>query len=179
MRSKLIFAIGFGGLLAAALLFSWNKESRVTETVDIAKHSPEEFVATNLVSSPQTTVPVEPVTPSVAGDKSVLSPDSVDEQIIALFELGASNDADSLKKVTPSLSDSNPEIREAALEATLQFGSRDAIPILEELATKTEDRWEKIEILEAAKFLALPTFSEIRAQRRTNLNSKAISTSRN
>ncbi len=178
MTSKLFFAVGFGGLLVATLLFSANKKLVITEQPQLVE-SQQDVVAAKPGPSQVNTARVELVTSNGQGGKSAASTNSVDEQIIELTELGARNDAESLKRIIARLSDSDPQIREAALDATIQFGSRDAIPILEELATKTDDPRERIDSLDGAKFLALPTFSEIRAQRRTNLNSKALPTSQN
>jgi hypothetical protein len=74
--------------------------------------------------------------------------EEVDQQIEALSEAGAKSDSDSFQLIIAALEDQKPEIRKAALDATIQFGSRDAIPILKELAEKTEDAREKVEILD-------------------------------
>jgi HEAT repeat protein len=58
------------------------------------------------------------------------------------------------------LSDANPDIREAALESTVQFGSPDAIPTLFSVLTKTERAEEKIAIQEAIEFLKLPPLAQ-------------------
>jgi len=99
---------------------------------------------------------------------------SVANKISALGELSLRNDPESFQEIISQLSDPTPAIRKAALEATIQFGDRAAIPILKELASKTEDAREKLEILDAAEFLAMPTLTEVRAQRRTNSGSNSI-----
>jgi len=92
----------------------------------------------------------------------------IEQQIEALAEASAKGDSDSFQLIIAALKDERPEIRKAALDAAIQFGSRDAIPILKELAEKTEDAREKVEILDAIEFLALPSLSEIKRPRRTN-----------
>ncbi|MEO6034380.1 MAG: HEAT repeat domain-containing protein [Verrucomicrobiota bacterium] len=99
---------------------------------------------------------------------------SVDERILELAESGSRSDPESFRKITEGLRDDEPEIRRAAREAVIQFGSRDAIPILKELAVKTEDAREKVELLDAAEFLKLPSLTEVRAQRRAGTNSTGI-----
>lgn len=93
--------------------------------------------------------------------------EEIEQQIDALNEAAAKNDSDSFQLIITALKDQKPEIRKAALEATIQFGSRDAIPILKELAAKTEDAREKVEILDAIEFLELPSLSEIKRTRRS------------
>ncbi len=93
---------------------------------------------------------------------------SVEETIALLEELGTRDDSESFQKIVSQLADANPEIRNAALEATMQFGNRDAIPMLKELAAKTHDAREKVEILDAIKFLGLPSLSELRQERRVH-----------
>ena len=50
----------------------------------------------------------------------------------------------------------------------MQFGSREAIPILKDLAEKTDEAREKVALLDTIEFLALPSLSELRQQQRTN-----------
>lgn len=95
----------------------------------------------------------------------------VDQEIQALAEAASKQDADSFQIIVAGLSHANPEIRRAALEAAMQSGNRDAIPILRELASKSPDAREKIALEEAAEFLELPSLSEIRAQKRGKTNS--------
>lgn len=99
------------------------------------------------------------------------STNSVEERISELEELGARNDSESFQKIVADLRDTNPEIRQAALDAIMQFGNRDAVPILKELSAKTEDAREKVALLDAAEFLDLPSLSEIRQTRLTNSTS--------
>jgi hypothetical protein len=88
----------------------------------------------------------------------------VQAHIDKLEDLEANDDAQSLQAILSELTNSDQKIREAAIEATTQFGSRDAIPVLNNLAARTGDPDEKKQLLDAADFLALPTLTEIRAQ---------------
>jgi hypothetical protein len=90
---------------------------------------------------------------------------STDDVLIKLQEFSQQEDPKYLTQILVHLTNSNPDIRKAALEATMQFGSRDAIPALKELASKTDDPREKVEILDAIEFLELPPLSEIRKRR--------------
>ena len=103
---------------------------------------------------------------------------SVEDRIAELEGLGTRSDPASFQTIVVELSDSKPEIRKAAREAIVQFGNRDAIPILKELVSKTEDAREKVELLDAAEFLSLPSLSEVRQQQRTNSRSGAFGNSK-
>ena len=88
----------------------------------------------------------------------------VDARTAELMDLGMNDDSQSLNTILSELSNRDPEIRKAAVEATVQFGSRDAIPNLTDAAAQTDDPQEKAEIMEAIQFLKLPTLSEAAAQ---------------
>jgi hypothetical protein len=90
----------------------------------------------------------------------------VQAEIDKLTELQANDDADSLHAILGDLTNSDKEIRAAAVESTIQFGSRDAIPVLQDQAAHTDDPNEKKDLLDAADFLALPTASEAREESR-------------
>jgi hypothetical protein len=102
-------------------------------------------------------------------DSSLDSPEArhqayVDARTAELMDLGMNDDSQSLNAILSELSNRDPEIRKAAVEATVQFGSRDAIPNLTDAAAQTDDPQEKAEIMEAIQFLKLPTLSEAAAQ---------------
>lgn len=86
---------------------------------------------------------------------------AVQAEIDKLDELESNDDADSLHAILADLTNSDKEIRDAAVESTIQFGSRDAIPVLQDLATRTQDPDEKKALQDAADFLALPTITEV------------------
>jgi len=78
---------------------------------------------------------------------------------VELYELGRSHDAAALPKVLIELHNANAEVRSAALTATMDIGSRDAIPALQQEMNWTEDLHEKLEIQKAIDFLKLPEFA--------------------
>jgi len=88
---------------------------------------------------------------------TVMSPEERAAEIDRLQEWGMNNDTNSLNHILADLPHSDKEVREAAIEATKQFGSADAIPALKAAADSAEDTEDKIAYLEAAKFLALPS----------------------
>lgn len=104
--------------------------------------------------------PVAPVTDAPVVDHEAY----VQSEIDKLQELQANDDAQSLRAILADLTNPDKTIRVAAIEATTQFGSRDAIPALKDLAAHTPDPDEKQQLQDAADFLALPSITELREQ---------------
>ncbi len=85
-------------------------------------------------------------------------------RVVELQDLGMEDDSASLDAILSELNNRDPSIRQAAVEAAVQFGSRDAIPRLTEAAAQTDDPKEKSAIVEAIEFLKLPTLTEALGQ---------------
>ena len=81
-------------------------------------------------------------------------------EIGKLEKLGARTDQSSLQLILSDLTNANKSIRAAACDAAIQFGSAEAIPRLKEAAGIIEDPREKVAFLDAAEFLALPSFGD-------------------
>jgi hypothetical protein len=110
---------------------------------------------------------------SISSNKAVTAaPDSaldqpkgyIETRVEQLMELGMDNDPASLEAILAELGNRAPEIRKAARDAAVQFGSRDAIPKLAEAAIQTDDAAEKADIQAAIEFLKLPSLTETLAQ---------------
>ncbi len=101
---------------------------------------------------PPTELPNPPGSPSNAG--------WADARLAELEKLAWYDDVGSLKKILAELRSPLPEIRHAALAATRAFGSRDAVPYLEQIAIGTSDPEEHKALTEAISYLNLPTFLE-------------------
>ena len=86
----------------------------------------------------------------------------VEARVSELQDLSANNDKESLQTILSELTNRDPEVRKAAIEAAKQFGSRDAIPGLQDALAQTDDQAEKTEINEAIEFLTLPSLTEVR-----------------
>lgn len=87
----------------------------------------------------------------------------VSTRVSELEDLAMDNDSSSLDVILSELTNADPEIRKAALEAAIQFGSRDAIPKLAEVASQTDDPEEKKALTDAIEFLKLPSLTEVLA----------------
>ncbi|HTL73305.1 MAG TPA: HEAT repeat domain-containing protein [bacterium] len=116
---------------------------------------PLEEAASIQVAAPQLQTVAPSTLPPVA---AAATPDAqtIENRIAELETLALNDDTNSLQLILVALSDANPEIRGAALESTIQFGSPDAIPALQSVLAKTELAEEKVKIQEAIEFLKLP-----------------------
>jgi hypothetical protein len=101
-----------------------------------------------------------PAAPAVMAAAVVLDPQEINDRITDLNTLAMNDDADSLKLILEALTDADPLIRAAALEATIQFNSPAAIPALQEAMAKVELPQEKVDFQAAIDFLKLPSFSK-------------------
>jgi hypothetical protein len=77
-----------------------------------------------------------------------------------LQDLSTKNDPESFSAILNDLTNSEKEVRLAAIEATKQVGNRDAIPVLKANVAGTTDTDEQIALLQAANFLSLPTIAD-------------------
>lgn len=112
--------------------------------------------ATALPPAPTEILPITPATPVA----KTLDPQEVENRITNLEELAMNNDAGSFKLILESLTDPNPQIRAAALVATVQFNSPAAIPALQNVLAEVDLPQEKVNVQDAIDYLKLPAFSE-------------------
>lgn len=83
-----------------------------------------------------------------------------DERVEELEKLAWFDDAESLRRILAELYSPLPEIRSAALAATRAFGSKDAVPYLEQAENGTSDPAERKALADAIEYLKLPTLIE-------------------
>lgn len=79
-----------------------------------------------------------------------------------LDDLSSDSDPISRDKILAELQNPLKEVREAALQATINFNNRSVVPRLRELAELTEDPREKASILDAIDYINLPSLTERR-----------------
>lgn len=89
-----------------------------------------------------------------------------DEREEILLELALIEDPESLRFLLDELVRADPEERESVLLAIVQFGSRDAVPHLRELARTASSPDEARRLTEAADYLELPSLTEMRRELR-------------
>lgn len=166
MRPKIYLPV-LGLVLLAALLLMLGR-SRPQQTPVATEQAPAPASATETIPAPA----AEPVVLSPSPTLTVvLLAENPGLTANDLMALAMNDDAESLEKILAALASPNPEIREAAREAAVQFGDASAAAKLRETATKTADTAEKAALLEAAEFLELPPL-EIHA--RTNSPSGSL-----
>ena len=89
----------------------------------------------------------------------------VEARSAELMDLARNDDPDSLRIILSELTNRDPQIRKAAMQAAVQFNSHDAIPALMDAALQTDDPHEKAAIADAIEFLKLPSLDETIALR--------------
>ncbi len=96
-----------------------------------------------------------PQTPGAAGNAEWIA-----AKTEALNDLAWEDDPESMGKILAELRSPLPEIRAAALQATKDFGSREAIPYLRVIARDTADLQEEKNLKDLIEFLEIPTLLE-------------------
>jgi hypothetical protein len=81
-----------------------------------------------------------------------------------LLELALTDEPESLSFLLDELGRVDQEERESVLFAIVQFGSRDAVPHLRELALGASSPDEARRLTEAADYLELPSLTEMRRE---------------
>jgi hypothetical protein len=170
MRPKTVILVVTLGLLVFGALFAIRqtavRSASISETAPSLTQSTDAMAPA--ISQLEPTVPlaknstlaeVQPTTSSEDAHKSY-----VDQRSAELMDMAMTDDRASLDTILSELTNRDPEIRKAALEAAIQFGSRDAIPKLADAVSQTDDPNEKAAISDAIEFLKLPSLTEIRSQ---------------
>jgi Na+-transporting methylmalonyl-CoA/oxaloacetate decarboxylase gamma subunit len=111
-----------------------------------------------------TSVATDPKPGEAEGSAEARQRAYVENRVAELMELASQDGLASLDIILSELTNRDPEIRKAALDATLQVRSRQAIPRLMEAADQTDDPHEKAAIADAIEFLRLPTLGEVADQ---------------
>jgi len=159
MRIRILFPYIL--LVGATLLFVGWYHARAERRASLQAAANPSAPAFADKAGPLSPAPTE-MLPITIAIPVVTTPDplEVENRITDLEELAMNNDADSLNLILESLTDTNPQIRAAALEATVQFNSPDAIPPLQAVLIKMELPQEKVNVQAAIDYLNLPSFSQ-------------------
>ena len=176
MRPKVIMMV----MVVALLVFGASFVIR--QSVDRStKRSETPSVLSSAQGNERAIATVKPVEEVVARPTNAVQPNAqatappedahgayVEQRSSQLMELAMNDDRASLDTILSELGNRDPEIRKAALDATIQFGSRDAIPKLADAASQTDDPNEKAALADAIEFLKLPSLTEVRQQQAAN-----------
>jgi hypothetical protein len=162
MRPKIVILIllaGLAGVIGILLIKQPQGEPPpAAAPIAITKAQP---------AAPQTapTITNIPITAPAPVATNTLTPEqrqtAIDAETARLQQWSMNDDPASLSSILADLTNSEKEIREAAIEATEQFGSTNAIPILKNLAANDADPKEKAALLDAANFISLPSIFDV------------------
>ena len=167
MRPKFVLALILLAalVLGAAFFLKQRMGSASAPSAGAEFATPVPVTASNTVTSVAPRPVFIPPAPTVT---NTLTPEqrqtAIDAETDRLQQWSMNDDPASLSNILADLTNSEKEIREAAIEATKQFGSSDAIPTLKQVAAETSDTGEQISLLEAADFLSLPGISDSSVQ---------------
>lgn len=164
MRPKFIFGLLLSALLVLGVAFLLRQHLENTPTP-----SNHETVAISPAISNTMTSAVSPTASvPVLIQSSEQQQAAIDAEIDRLQQFSMKDDPASLSNILADLTNPEKEVWKAAVEATKQFGSTNAIPILKAVAANTDDTREQITLLEAADFLSLPSVDFTSQERRNN-----------
>jgi hypothetical protein len=156
MRPKFVFALLLLALLVLGAAFllkqHWGNAAMPPPVNESVTPAPVASVA-----PPPTPIPAAPAATNAPTPEQRQA--AIDAETDRLQEWSMSDDPASLSNILADLTNPEKEIRDAAIEATKQFGSTNAIPALKAAAANTTDTEEQIALLEAANFLSLPSMT--------------------
>jgi HEAT repeat protein len=156
MRSRFVFGVLFAcGLVLVAACYL---KSRLVTAPPLT--GARETASTSPSRTPVPAAAPPLATPLPANGPPVVSAEdrqeAIDAEVERVERLGMNDDGASLSGILQALTNSEKEVRLAAIEATKQFGSTNAIPALKVAAENANDLKEKIAASEAVDFLSLP-----------------------
>ena len=158
MRPKVVIALLLPILLFLGMVLLFKQHAaNASKPAEVAPAPAITSVAPTPTPAPAPVVVKKTVTPE---EREV----AINAEKDRLFEWEMNDDQESLSKILGDLTHAEKEIRLAAIEATKQFGSKDAIPTLKELVKNTDDTEEQAALLEAADFLSLTPMSDSSVQ---------------
>jgi hypothetical protein len=165
MRAKVVLSASVlaVAILAPAIYFHFKPDSPTVPTPDappiaVDANTPSSAVPSILKRVGQDDHSQEGLPAPQAAPENLSKADYITERVAQLSDLAASDDPGNLKIILSEMENSEPEIRQAALSASIQFGSPDAIPTLQHERDWATDPQEKVDIQKAIDFLQLPKF---------------------
>lgn len=173
MRIKVVIPLLLVGLLVAGLPFVFRPKhtglvSATMPVISAAKApapgdgSSGQQVSRQLPATPENNLPDPHIT--IATGTEAPPPaeyeDYVNRRTAELEDLGMAGDASALLTIESELDSRDPRIQKAAVSAAIQFGSRNAVPALQEAYGHTDDPAQKLNLRKAIEFLELPSESE-------------------
>ncbi len=160
MRPKFVLGLMLFALLVlvAALVFKQHTGSK-TAPVAVAPAPAVPETAAN--AAPEPPPPPVPIAPPPAPMTDEERQAAIDAEIGRLQDWSMNDDPASLSNILLDLTNSEKDVREAAIEAAKQFDSTNAILVLKAAAVNSTNTDEQIEMLQAAEFLTLPPLRDM------------------
>ncbi len=171
MRVKVAIPLLLAGIFAVLLAYLTRPKnpapnnSAAQAAMTVGQSTPKTSFAQNLgIPSSLLLTPTEKNMPesNITTDDSVNeeNEDYVSNRISELEDLGMTDDPHSLAEIESEFDNRDPRIQKAAVAAAIQFGSRDAIPALQDAYRHFDDPEQKLNIQKAIDFLELPSMAE-------------------
>jgi hypothetical protein len=156
MRPKFVVVLLLLALLALGAVFFLKQHLGNAATPPPVNESVTPAPVVSVAPPPEPVpIPTAPAATNALTDEQRQA--AIDAETDRLQEWSMNDDPASLSNILADLTNSEKEIRDAAIEAAKQFGSTNAIPTLKAVAANTTDTEEQIDLLEAADFLSLPS----------------------
>src|SRR5438552_1766238 len=147
MRAKvLIVVLSVAALAGIIVWFSGAFRSTapsITPDVVITSSKPVLPSASQSKTPAKESIPTNPKLAETQTGEEEIRAQKVRQRIAELNDLAMNSDTNSLNTILSELTNSDKEIRKGALDATIQFADRAAIPRLQEIADRTQDATEK------------------------------------
>ncbi|MGO8838244.1 MAG: HEAT repeat domain-containing protein [Limisphaerales bacterium] len=164
MRPKVVIVIvlaGLAGVSGIFLLKHLASPPSAAATVAIAETKPAAPEPTPAVRNvpPPAPVAAAPVVTNTLTEEQRQA--AIEAETDRLQEWSMNDDPASLSNILADLTSPEKEVRQAAIDAVQQFGSTNAIPVLEKLAANNADPEEKAALLDAAHFISLPSVFDV------------------
>lgn len=160
-RSSITLFVAAIVLLAAVIV--WLRANRPT-TGGTGGTNPQTQVITRTAIRPTPDKPSEP--PASASGSPESSPKSRESIMEEIRDAALTYDAKALPRIRPYLLNSDPDIREAAINGMITLGDASAGPMLREAARQTTDPREAARLLDAADYVELPSGTPLLKKRR-------------
>jgi HEAT repeat protein len=158
MRLKIVISISvLTGVLV--VLFWWASprsyelEPSASSDLPAVHNNIEESIVENPVKTATASSMLSASPDAVSGE---VRSEQIADRVAELMDLAMTDDPASLDTILSELSNPEPRIREAAVEAAVQFKSSVAVPALRDAAGHADDPGEKIRLLKAIEFLSIP-----------------------
>lgn len=131
------------------------EQAASTATAAVASHSADSKIREMAPMSPPQ-AEKNSIVGSASAQNAIDTPEAKDDIFIRINEAMTTYSEEGLPVLTPYLAHSDPEIRDAAVEAIVQLAVPSGAEVLRNAARKAATSEEQIRMLQGAEFLELP-----------------------